>query len=111
MEKEYDLLIHSGMIVTPSGIVHGDLAIKDNIISMIGNKLGAAKEKIAANGKFVMPGGVDVHAHIEQISGMGQMNADTFESATRSAAMGGTTSVISFAAQAVGQTLSKTVAN
>ena len=111
MEKEYDLLIHGGIIVTPSGIVHGDLAIKDNSISMIGNKLGAAKEKIAANGKFVMPGGVDVHAHIEQISGMGQMNADTFESATRSAAMGGTTSVISFAAQAVGQTLSKTVAN
>ncbi len=57
-----------------------------------------------------MPGGVDPHAHIEQMSGMGQMNADTFETATRSAAMGGTTSVICFAAQAKDERLSDTVA-
>ena len=109
MGKEYDLVIHGGMIVTPSGIIQSDLAIKDNIISIIGNNLGTAKEEVVANGKFVMPGGIDSHAHIEQISGMGQMNADTFETATRSAAMGGTTSVISFAAQAAGQTLSNAV--
>jgi dihydropyrimidinase len=60
---------------------------------------------------WVMPGGVDPHAHIEQMSGMGQWNADTFETATRSAAMGGTTSVISFAAQARGQSLGETVAD
>jgi dihydropyrimidinase len=57
-----------------------------------------------------MPGGVDPHAHIEQMSGMGVMNADTFETATRSAAMGGTTTVISFAAQAKGERLTQTVA-
>jgi len=45
----------------------------------------------------VLPGGVDSHAHIEQLSAAGIMNADTFESATVSAAFGGTTSVISFA--------------
>ena len=56
-----------------------------------------------------MPGGVDPHAHIEQLSGMGLMNADTFETATRSAVMGGTTSVISFAAQQKSERLVDTV--
>ena len=56
-----------------------------------------------------MPSGVDVHTHIEQLSGMGQMNADTFETATRSLALGGTTSVVSFAVQGRGQTLVDTV--
>jgi Dihydroorotase and related cyclic amidohydrolases len=53
----------------------------------------------------VLPGGVDSHAHIEQLSAAGIVNADTFESATVSAAFGGTTSVISFAAQHVGMKL------
>ena len=75
---------------------------------LIGTPVTAARRVIEAAGRIVMPGGVDVHAHIEQMSGMGQWNADTFETATRSAAMGGTTSVISFAAQAAGQTLSDT---
>mgnify|MGYP005666532917 FL=1 len=111
MDEENDLVIRDGKIVTPSGIIHSDMAIKGTTISAIGRNLGDAKVNISAHGKFVMPGGIDSHAHIEQMSGMGQMNADTFETATRSAAMGGTTSVISFAAQATGQTLSDTVAD
>ena len=111
MDEENDLVIRDGKIVTPSGIIHSDMAIKGTTISAIGRNLGNAKVDISAHGKFVMPGGIDSHAHIEQMSGMGQMNADTFETATRSAAMGGTTSVISFAAQATGQTLSDTVAD
>lgn len=111
MDEENDLVIRGGKIVTPSGIIQSDLAIKDTIISAIGRNLKAAKLEVSAHGKYVMPGGIDSHAHIEQMSDMGQMNADTFETATRSAAMGGTTSVISFAAQASGQTLSNTVAD
>ena len=60
-------------------------------------------------GRLVLPGGVDSHCHIEQLSGGGLMNADTFETATRSAAFGGTTSVISFAAQHRGASLATTV--
>ena len=56
----------------------------------------------------MLPGGVDSHGHIEQLSASGLMNADTFESATTAAAFGGTTTVISFAAQHVGMSL-KTV--
>ncbi|MDG1936405.1 MAG: dihydropyrimidinase [Paracoccaceae bacterium] len=111
MDEENDLVIRGGKIVTPSGIIQSDMAIKNTIISATGHNLGDAKVDVSAHGKFIMPGGVDSHAHIEQMSGMGQMNADTFETATRSAAMGGTTSIISFAAQTAGQTLSDTVAN
>ena len=46
--------------------------------------------------RLVLPGGVDPHCHIEQLSAAGIMNADTFASATASAAFGGTTTVISF---------------
>ncbi len=106
-----DLVIEGGRVVTPEGIVTGDLAVSDGSIVSVGPAVPEAKTRISAKGKWVMPGGVDPHAHIEQMSGMGQWNADTFETATRSAAMGGTTSVISFAAQGPGQTLRDTVAD
>ncbi|MDD9922220.1 MAG: dihydropyrimidinase, partial [Boseongicola sp.] len=109
MPDGMDLVIHDGRVVTPQGVVVGDVAIKDGKIASVGNPVSDAKSHITARGKWVMPGGVDPHAHIEQMSGMGQWNADTFETATKSAAMGGTTSVISFAAQASGQALSETV--
>ncbi len=111
MTAEIDLVIRDGLIVTPDGVVEGDIAVAGPSIVSIGTKIGAAKREVSAQGKFVLPGGVDTHAHIEQMSGMGQWNADTFETATQSAAMGGTTSVISFAAQASGQPLAETVAD
>lgn len=104
-----DLVLRNGRFVTPEGVVEGDLAVAGGRIVSVGAPVGAARVEIDAAGRLVMPGGVDAHAHIEQMSGMGLWNADTFESATRSAAMGGTTSVISFAAQAQGQRLSQTV--
>ena len=111
MSDAYDLVISGGQIVTPDGVVTGDIAITGERIAQIGQALGPARQIIDATGKWVMPGGIDPHAHIEQMSGMGVMNADTFETATRAAAMGGTTSVISFAAQAKGARLARTVAD
>lgn len=111
MSDPFDLLIAGGRIVTPTGVVNGDLALRGEEIAAIGTGLGSATTTVDATGKYVMPGGVDPHAHIEQMSGMGLMNADTFETATRSAAIGGTTSVISFAAQAKGERLADTVAD
>ncbi|MCV2891002.1 dihydropyrimidinase [Ruegeria aquimaris] len=111
MPANPDLVIRGGRIVTRDGVVDGDLAISEGRFVSIGRPVATAKAEIAAKGKWVMPGGVDPHAHIEQMSGMGQWNADTFETATKSAAMGGTTSVISFAAQEKGQTLVDTVAD
>ena len=67
--------------------------------------MAAGATEIDAKGKLVLPGGIDAHAHIEQLSAAGIVNADTFESATTSAAFGGTTTVICFAAQHRGMNL------
>ncbi|WP_342071147.1 dihydropyrimidinase [Yoonia algicola] len=109
MSDPFDLLITGGRIVTPQGVITGEIAVRGESIAAIGTDLGPAKTTVDATGKYVMPGGVDPHAHIEQMSGMGVMNADTFETATQSAALGGTTTVISFAAQAEGQRIADAV--
>ena len=106
----HDLVLKGGQVATPEGVILADIAVTEGRIAAIGPELDGA-EQIDASGRLVLPGGVDPHAHIEQMSGMGLMNADDFESATRSAALGGTTTVISFAAQAKGQSLRATIAD
>jgi dihydropyrimidinase len=104
-EPAYDLVIRGGRVATASDVFDADVGIAGEAIAAIGRDLPAGKREIDARGKLVLPGGVDSHAHIEQLSAAGIMNADTFESATTSAAFGGTTTVISFAAQHVGMAL------
>ena len=111
MGSAIDMVIRGAALVTPAGVVEGDLAIAGGRIASVGLPVAQAGAEIRAEGRLVTPGGVDTHAHIEQMSGMGLWNADSFETATRSAAMGGTTSVISFAAQARGQRLAGTLAD
>ena len=101
----HDLVIANGTVVTADGATRADVAIRNGAIHAIGRDLGGARETIDAAGRLVLPGGVDAHCHIEQLSAAGIMNADTWESATGSAALGGTTTVISFAAQHVGSDL------
>ncbi|MEM9975753.1 MAG: dihydropyrimidinase, partial [Pseudomonadota bacterium] len=84
----YDLILRGGAPHGPDGPIAGDIAVRDGRIVAIGDISGGAREIVDAGGRLILPGGVDVHAHIEQRSGMGLMNADTFETATRSAAMG-----------------------
>ncbi|WP_054007815.1 dihydropyrimidinase [Cypionkella psychrotolerans] len=105
----YDALITGGLVVTATESRRVDVAVSGGRIAAIGTGLGAAKTVIDAKGRLVMPGGVDTHCHVEQISGAGLMNADTFESATRSALHGGTTSIVSFAAQHPGKRLRQVV--
>ena len=106
-EPVYDLLIRGGRVATASNVFEADVAISGEAIMAIGHGLQGARREIDARGKLVLPGGVDSHAHIEQLSAAGIVNADTFESATVSAAFGGTTTVIPFAAQHVGMKLPK----
>jgi len=106
----FEFVIRNGTVVTSTESLRADIAVEGGRIVEIAERLRGDTE-IDAGGKLVMPGGVDPHCHIEQLSGMGQPNADTFETATRSAAMGGTTSVISFAAQHGGQRLCDVVEN
>jgi dihydropyrimidinase len=104
-EPAYDLVIRNGRVATVSDVFEADVAVIGEVIVAIGRNLPPGKREIDARGKLVLPGGVDSHAHIEQLSAAGIMNADTFESATTSAAFGGTTTVIPFAAQHVGMAL------
>ena len=104
-----DTVIRGGTVATATDVFDADIAIAGETIVAIGRGLPQGAREIDARGKLVLPGGVDAHCHIEQLSGGGIMNADTFETATRSAAYGGTTSVISFAAQHRGWNLRKTV--
>ncbi|QCO55418.1 dihydropyrimidinase [Pseudorhodobacter turbinis] len=107
---KFDTIIHGGIAVTPQKTSQTSIGIIDGKIAAIGENLaGTAETVIDATGHFVLPGGVDTHCHIEQISGAGLLNADTFETATRSAAYGGTTTVVSFAAQHPGQKMKQVV--
>src|SRR4029077_13157957 len=100
--KPYDLVLRGGTVVTSSAVFTADVAIEGDTIAAVGRDLPGGANEIDARGKLVLPGGIDSHAHIEQVSAAGILNADTFESATVSAAFGGTTTVISFAAQHIG---------
>lgn len=104
-----DLIIRGGTVVTATDTMRADVGIRGETIVAIAERLDEARREINADGRLVMPGGVDSHSHIEQLAATGMMNADSFESATRSAAFGGTTTVISFAAQHVGMNLTKVV--
>ena len=107
--EAFDLVLRGGTLVTAADLAEADVGIRGEAIAAIGRGLGEARREIDARGKLVMPGGVDPHCHIEQLSASGLINADTFETATASAALGGTTTVISFAAQHVGMSLTKVV--
>ena len=109
MTTPYDLIIRGGTIGSATGSFQADLAVKDGKVAALGLGLGPAAREIDATGKLVLPGGVDTHAHVEQVSAGGLLNADSFESATASAAFGGTTTLISFAAQHRGLDLRKVV--
>src|SRR5436190_15732673 len=104
-QAQFDCVIRAGRVATAVDEFDADVGIKEGVIVAIGRNLPAGTREINAKARLVLPGGVDAHAHIEQLSAAGIVNADTFESATVSAAFGGTTSVISFAAQHVGMKL------
>src|SRR5258706_12862082 len=94
----HDLVIRGGTLATAEKAFRADVGIEGERITEIGQGL-TGRKTIDASGKLVLPGGVDSHCHIEQLSSMGVMTADDFYSATVSAAHGGTTTVIPFCAQ------------
>jgi dihydropyrimidinase len=108
-EAAFDCVIRGGRVGTAVDEFDADIGITGGTIADIGRDLAPGKTEVDARGRLVLPGGVDTHAHIEQLSAAGIVNADTFESATSSAALGGTTSVICFAAQHRGMNLMKVV--
>ena len=105
----FDLVIRNGLVTTATEQTHCDIGISDGKIAALSPALTNGRKEIDAAGMFVLPGGIDSHCHIEQMSSLGIMNADDFYSGTVSAAFGGTTTIIPFAAQHRGQSLKKVV--
>ena len=100
-------LITNGTIVGAEGSTAADVLIDGETIALIGRDLAAtatADETLDATGKYVIPGGIDVHTHMELPFG-GTFAKDTFESGTRAAAFGGTTTIVDFAVQSRGASL------
>jgi dihydropyrimidinase len=106
---DYDLVVRGGRIATAVDLFEADIGIADGRIVALGRGLGAGKDEIDATGRLITPGGVDTHAHIDQRSSNGLYTADDWFTATRSAACGGTTTVIGFAAQHKGMSLRQVV--
>ncbi|MER1940693.1 dihydropyrimidinase [Castellaniella sp. FW104-16D08] len=106
---EFDLTIRHGLVCTEAGPQALDIGVKDGIITALQAGLPAGRKDVDARGHTVLPGGIDSHCHIEQLSGMGVMTADDFYTASRSAAFGGTTTIIPFAAQRQGDDLLEVV--
>jgi len=98
-------LIKNGTVVTAVDRYEGDVLIEDEQVALIGTAIDVAADKVIdAAGKYVLPGGIDVHTHLDMPFG-GSTSADDFQTGTIAAAFGGTTSVVDFAIQYKGQTL------
>src|ERR1700720_855276 len=102
----FDTIIRNGSVVTATDSYAADIGIADGKITAIGADLpGHNSSRILdASGKLVLPGGIDVHTHLDMPFG-GTTSADDFETGTRAAAFGGTTTLIDFAIQYKGQPL------
>src|SRR5258706_11031912 len=102
----FDTLITNGTVATATDTYIADIAVENGRITAIGASLPRenAKRVIDAKGKFVFPGGIDVHTHLDMPFG-GTTSADDFETGTRAAAFGGTTCLVDFAIQYKGQSL------
>ncbi|KAF0649836.1 MULTISPECIES: dihydropyrimidinase [Streptomyces] len=103
-------LVRGGLVVTAAEETHADVLVEDGRIAALaahGSEAAAAwtaERVIDATGRYVLPGGVDAHTHLDFPFG-GTFASDDFESGTRAAAWGGTTTVVDFAVQSVGHTL------
>jgi dihydropyrimidinase len=103
-------LITNGTVVNADGSTQADVLVDGETIEAVGRGLAGtdlaagADTTIDATGKYVIPGAIDVHTHMELPFG-GTFAKDTFETGTRAAAFGGTTTIIDFAVQSKGKSL------
>ncbi|MGL4323386.1 MAG: dihydropyrimidinase [Beijerinckiaceae bacterium] len=102
---DFDCAIRGGTVITASDTTRCDIGIRDGRIVQLAEAIPYARRIIDATGLLVLPGGIDSHVHLDQPSGEAITMADGFESGTRAAAAGGTTTVIPFALQIKGTSL------
>lgn len=107
--ERFDLVIKDGTIVTSSDVFKGDIGIKEGKIKELGVNLSEdAKDVYDAKEKYVFPGGIDAHTHLDMPFG-GTFSSDDFNTGTKAAAIGGTTTIVDFAVQPEGKNLDETI--
>lgn len=99
----FDTVVHGGTLATAWDVFKADIGIRGGRIVAVAEALEGGAERIDARGKYVLPGGIEAHCHIAQESAAGLMTADDYRTGSISAAMGGNTTFIPFAAQAKGE--------
>ena len=104
---EYDLVIRNTTIATAADVVRGDIGVSGGRVVALGERLDKGRKEIDATGLIAVPGGIDAHVHFDQDTADGSEFCDDFESGSRAAAAGGTTTIIPFAYQGRGQPLSR----
>src|SRR5215475_1696088 len=104
----YELVVRGGTVVTASDSFVADIGVRAGRVAAIGEALAPGTEEIAAAGLLVLPGGVDVHTHLDVEVG-GVLTADDFESGTVAAACGGITTICDYAWQSSGQSLMQAI--
>jgi len=107
----FDLVVRNARVATACDSFDADIGIVGGRIAQLGSALAGGRREIDAAGRVVTPGGVDAHCHLDQPMQAPLRMADDFQSGTRSAACGGTTTVIPFAAQPKGGSLRAAVAD
>jgi dihydropyrimidinase len=106
---EYDLVIRGGTVVTASDQFRADVGVRGGRVAALAEGLRGERE-LDAGGLLVMPGGVDSHCHIEQLRDGGDADEETWETGSRSALAGGTTSVVTFSTQFKGRPIGPSLA-
>src|SRR6201989_2459719 len=109
--SDFDLVIRGGTVVTAGDTVKADVGICSGRISSVATMIEGGRKEIDASGMLVMPGGIDSHVHLAQPAFGGPTMADGFETGTRSAIAGGSTTVLPFALQPRGASLRASVTN
>ena len=109
MTAMFDCVIRNARLATASDTVDCDIGIRQGRIAMLGQGLAQGIREIDAAGRTVTPGGIDGHCHLDQPMEPPVRMADNFDTGTRAAACGGTTTVIPFAAQVKGSSLKAAV--
>jgi dihydropyrimidinase len=100
-------LIKGGKVVSAAAATLADVMVEGETIAQVAPEIDAAGHTVVdATGMLVLPGGIDVHTHLDMPFG-GTMSADDYEWGTRAAAIGGTTTVIDFALQSMGRPMTE----
>lgn len=105
-------VVRGGLVITAADEIHADVLVEDGRVAALAahgsataDSWGESADRILdATGRYVIPGGVDAHTHLDFPFG-GTFSSDNFETGTRAAAWGGTTTIVDFAVQSRGKSL------